>query len=130
MRIADTVDPQTRTIKVRAEMQNSQGRLRPEMFGSIHHIESQQTIPVVPAGAVIQAESHSMVFVQQSPGHFRRTEVSVGKRTGDVVPILSGVHAGDQVVVDGALLLNGVEPQATTLTATVRHSENVPAQSS
>src|SRR5438552_1308465 len=40
MRIADTVDPQTRTIKVRAELDNSHGRLRPEMFGSMRHTES------------------------------------------------------------------------------------------
>jgi membrane fusion protein, heavy metal efflux system len=37
--IADTVDPQTRTVKVHAEMDNPLGRFRPEMFGSIHHIE-------------------------------------------------------------------------------------------
>jgi cobalt-zinc-cadmium efflux system membrane fusion protein len=127
MRIADTVDPQTRTIKVRAELENPQGRFRPEMFGSIHHIESLKTIPVVPAGAVIQADNRSSVFVQQSPGHFRRAEVSIGKRTGDLVPILNGVHSGDQVVVDGAMLLNGIEPQATAPSTTVKSSEDVPA---
>jgi cobalt-zinc-cadmium efflux system membrane fusion protein len=127
MRIADTVDPQTRTIKVRAELENPQGRFRPEMFGSIHHIESLKTIPVVPAGAVIQADNRSSVFVQQSPGHFRRAEVSIGKRTGDLVPILNGVHSGDQVVVDGAMLLNGIEPQATAPSTTVNSSEDVPA---
>ena len=52
-RIADTVDPQTRTIKVRAEMDNPRGRLRPEMFGNIRHTEGMQMMPVVPAGAVI-----------------------------------------------------------------------------
>jgi cobalt-zinc-cadmium efflux system membrane fusion protein len=124
MRIADTVDPQTRTIKVRAEMQNPQGRFRPEMFGSIHHIESLKTVPVVPAGAVIQADNRSAVFIQQSPGHFCRAEVRVGKRTGDLVPLLSGVQAGDQVVVDGAMLLNGVEPQATNPPMTVQNSES------
>ena len=43
--IADTVDPQTRTVKVHAEMDNRQGRFRPEMFGSIHHIESTTQDP-------------------------------------------------------------------------------------
>ncbi len=47
--IADTVDPQTRTVKVHAELDNADGRLRPEMFGSIHHIESTMRMPVVPA---------------------------------------------------------------------------------
>jgi membrane fusion protein, heavy metal efflux system len=108
LRIADTVDPQTRTVKVRAEMDNTHGRLRPEMFGSVHHIESTEPTPVVPAGAVIQGDGQSAVFVEHSPGHFQRREVTVGKRTGDIVPLLSGVKAGDRVVVDGPMLLKGL----------------------
>jgi cobalt-zinc-cadmium efflux system membrane fusion protein len=108
MRIADTVDPQTRTVKVRAEMDNTHGRFRPEMFGSVHHIESTEPTPVVPAGAVIQGDGPSTVFVEQRPGHFQRREVTVGKRAGDVVPLLSGVKAGDRVVVDGPMLLKGL----------------------
>ena len=64
MRIADTVDPQTRTIKVRAELDNTQGRLRPEMFGSMRHTESIQNRPVVPVGAVIQGDGHNVVFIE------------------------------------------------------------------
>jgi cobalt-zinc-cadmium efflux system membrane fusion protein len=112
MRIADTVDPQTRTVKVRAEMQNPQGRFRPEMFGSIHHIESTQLTPVLPASAVIQGEPHSVVFVEQSPGRFRQTEITIGKRMGDQVPILSGLTAGARVVIDGAMLLKGQLPSS------------------
>lgn len=111
MRIADTVDPQTRTVKVRAEMQNPDGRFRPEMFGSIHHIESTITAPVLPAGAVIQGDKYSLVFIEQSPGRFRQTEVTVGKRMGDRVPILTGLEAGTRVVVDGVMLLKGQVPQ-------------------
>ena len=105
MRIADTVDPQTRTIKVRAELDNSHGRLRPEMFGSIRHTESIESRPVLPVGAVIQGDGHNVVFVEKAPGHFQRTEIAVGKRSGDVLPVLSGLKAGDRVVVDGAMLL-------------------------
>jgi cobalt-zinc-cadmium efflux system membrane fusion protein len=105
MRIADMVDPQTRTIKVRAELENPRGRLRPEMFGSIRHTESIQMRPVVPVGAVIQGDGHSVVFVEKAPGRFQQTEITTGKRTGDVLPVLSGLKAGDRVVVDGAMLL-------------------------
>src|SRR6266403_1903802 len=45
-RIADTVDPQTRTVKVRAELDNPHGRFRPEMFGSIRHTEAIRIRPV------------------------------------------------------------------------------------
>ena len=122
MRIADTVDPQTRTVKVRAEMKNPLGRLRPEMFGSIHHIESTTTVPVLPAGAVIQGDAHSLVFVEQSPGRFRQTEVKIGKRLGDRVPVLAGVEAGTRVVVDGAMLLKGQVLQSSSPEHLGRHA--------
>jgi cobalt-zinc-cadmium efflux system membrane fusion protein len=105
MRIADTVDPQTRTIKVRAEMDNPQGRFRPEMFGSIRHTEGMRSMPVVPVAAIVQGEGHSSVFVEQAPGRFRQTEVALDQRTGDTVAVASGLKAGDRVVVDGAMLL-------------------------
>ena len=104
-RIADTVDPQTRTIKVRAEMDNPRGRFRPEMFGSIRHTEGMHTMPVVPAGAVIQGDGHAVVFVEDAPGRFRQADVEVGPRAGDLLPVLGGVKPGDRVVVDGAMLL-------------------------
>ncbi|MBI1787519.1 MAG: efflux RND transporter periplasmic adaptor subunit [Acidobacteria bacterium] len=104
-RIADTVDPQTRTIKVRVEMQNTRGRFRPEMFANIRHVESTMVKPVLPPGAVIQGDGRSVVFLEQSAGSFLQTEVTLGKRFGEVVPVLSGLKAGDRVVVDGAMLL-------------------------
>src|SRR5207302_5642059 len=102
MRIADTVDPQTRTVKVRAELDNSHGRFRPEMFGSIRHTESIESRPVLPVGAVIQGDGHNVVFVEKAPGHCQRTEIAVGNRWADVLPVLSGLKAGDRVAVDGA----------------------------
>jgi cobalt-zinc-cadmium efflux system membrane fusion protein len=107
-RIADTVDPQTRTVKVHAELDNSRGQLRPEMYGSIHHIEATKPTPVVPAGAVIQSGEHSIVFVETSAGRFERRPVNVGPRAGDVVRVVSGLSPGDTVVVDGAMLLQGL----------------------
>jgi len=105
MRIADTVVPETRTIKVRAEMENPQGRFRPEMFGSIRHTEGVRSMPVVPVAAVVQGEGHSSVFVEQAPGRFRQTEVTLDQRSGDTVAVAAGLKAGDRVVVDGAMLL-------------------------
>jgi cobalt-zinc-cadmium efflux system membrane fusion protein len=108
-RIADTVDPQTRTLKVQAEMDNRGGRFRPEMYGSIHHIESVAKTLVVPIGAVVEnTDSRTIVFVETSPGRFEQRDVSVGKRAGDVVRVLSGLRPGDIVVVDGVMLLKGL----------------------
>lgn len=103
--IADTVDPQTRTIKVRAEIENPSGRLRPEMFGRIRHVNSMQRLPVIPLGAVVELHGRSFVFVERAPGRFEEVEVTPGERMGDRMPILAGIRAGDRIVVDGVMLL-------------------------
>jgi cobalt-zinc-cadmium efflux system membrane fusion protein len=107
-RIADTVDPATRTVKVQAELDNTRGLLRPEMFGSIHHIESTKPTTVIPAGAVIQSGDRSTVFVETTPGRFVQRKVTVGPRAGELVRVVSGVSPGDVVVTDGAMLLQGL----------------------
>ncbi|MBI5084987.1 MAG: efflux RND transporter periplasmic adaptor subunit [Acidobacteria bacterium] len=106
-RIADAVDPTTRTVKVRAEMQNPQGRLLPEMFGRIRHVEGLQTMPAVPAAAVLQGQSGSYLYVETGPGRFRQTGVQTANRVGNLLGITSGVQAGDRVVTDGVMLLKG-----------------------
>jgi len=121
-RIADTVDLQTRTNKVWAELENPQGRFRPGMFGNIRHIEAVQSLPVVPVGAVVQGNDHSVVFVERDPGQFQETPVTLGKRDGDVLPIMSGVHAGERVVVEGVMLLKG-----KTSTPADAHANSPPA---
>lgn len=104
-RIADTLDPQTRTIKVRAEMENPHERLRPEMFGQIRHVEGTERLPVVPVGAVVQEEGRSIVYKETSPGTFDVTPVTLGARIGDRVAIREGLSPGDRVVTSGVMLL-------------------------
>jgi cobalt-zinc-cadmium efflux system membrane fusion protein len=106
-RIADTVDPQTRTIKVRAEMENSKGKLRPEMYGTIRHTDSMKTLPVVPVGAVLQGDGKTSVWVETARGRFQTVDVKTGERAGDMLPVISGLKTGTRIVVDGAMLLRG-----------------------
>jgi cobalt-zinc-cadmium efflux system membrane fusion protein len=106
-RLADSVSPQTRTIEVWAELSNPQGRLRPQMFGEVRHIESYHKVAAVPVSAVIQAQRKTIVFREIATGKFQQTEVEVGKRSGDLLPVLKGLSPGHRVVVDGAMLLRG-----------------------
>jgi membrane fusion protein, heavy metal efflux system len=107
MRIADTVDPQTRTIKVQAELDNPGGCLRPEMFGSIRHSHGSRTLPVVPASAVVHWGGGAGVSVETAPGVFERSPVSIGEPRDGLTPILSGLKGSERIVVDGAVLLAG-----------------------
>lgn len=106
-RIADSVDPANRTLKVWAELDNRSGRFRPEMFGTVRHVEAERDVPVAPVGAVVQMEGREAVFVEEAAGRFRAVPVRTGRRAGDRVPVLEGLRAGDRIVVDGAMLLRG-----------------------
>jgi cobalt-zinc-cadmium efflux system membrane fusion protein len=104
-RVADTLDPKTRTMKVMAELDNARGRFKPEMFGRIRHIEAKRNTLTLPVGAIIQDGGKNIVYVEQGKGRFEQREVVIGARVGAVVAVLSGVSAGERVVVDGAMLL-------------------------
>ena len=104
-RIADVLDPQTRTVKVYVDMANPRGRFRPEMFVTMRHAGDSRPTPVLPVGAIVQEYGRSIVFLERAPGRFVRREVAVGPRVGDVLPVFSGVRAGDRIVVDGGVLL-------------------------
>jgi cobalt-zinc-cadmium efflux system membrane fusion protein len=106
-RIADVLDPQTRTIKVYVELPNPQGRFRPEMFGNVTHARGVRSTPVVPVSALVQEYGKTVVFVEREPGRYERRPVTVGARAGDLMPVLAGVSTGDRVIVDGAVLLKG-----------------------
>ena len=108
-RIADVVDPQTRTIKVRALLKNPQGRLRPEMFGEIRHEETFRRVPVLPSSAIVQTDKQSIVYREKAPGVYEPVPVTFGKQDDDRVPVLTGIREGDRVVIDGGMLLKGVQ---------------------
>lgn len=104
-RIDDSVDPTTRTIKVRAELNNPGGNFRPEMFGRIRHVNEMKNRPVIPVSALVQSEGQTLVYQQTAPGVFKAVPVVLGDREGERVAISSGVRTGDRIVVDGAMLL-------------------------
>jgi cobalt-zinc-cadmium efflux system membrane fusion protein len=104
-RIADAVDPTTRTVKVYAEVANGHGRLRPEMYGRIRHIEASRRMPVIPSASVIQEEKQTLVYREVSPGIFDPVAVTLSSPSNGSLGVLTGLHPGDRIVVDGAMLL-------------------------
>jgi cobalt-zinc-cadmium efflux system membrane fusion protein len=63
------------------------------------------TALAVPRAAVQRDGEESIVFVRTTPGRFERREVVLGRVTGELVEIVSGLAAGEEVVVEGAFLL-------------------------
>jgi cobalt-zinc-cadmium efflux system membrane fusion protein len=105
MRIADAVDPGTRTIKVLAEFANPDGRLKPEMFGRIRHSHGAESAPAVRSTAILQRQGNNVVLREEAPGTFREVAVKTGPSSGAFTAVHEGLKAGDRVVVDGAVLL-------------------------
>lgn len=104
-RIADTVNSETRTIKVSAELENPNGRLRPEMFGRLRYADGLVPAPWVPADAVVRIGEKDFVFVEQSAGRFVSTPVEFGRLQNGGYPITKGLQAGERVVTQGSVYL-------------------------
>jgi cobalt-zinc-cadmium efflux system membrane fusion protein len=107
--VADLVDPQTRTVKVRGTVKNSERRLKAEMF-----VTAEMRVPpagiglLIPGKAVYLRGEQYFVFVEAGPGKFVRKAVRIGPATDGHSLILEGITAQDKVVTDGNLLLERV----------------------
>jgi len=108
--ISATIDPATRTAKVRVTVPNPGGRLKPEMFASLTlRLAEVEHVLTVPARALFVEDGRSFVYTAIDPGRFVRRAVDVGADEGTERRIVGGLKAGDRVVVDGALLLREEE---------------------
>ncbi len=105
--VGETLDPTTRTLKVRVVLQNTGHRLKPEMFGAIEIARPAHGGVVVPASAVIHENGSDSVFVQQRDGKYERRTVQTGDSKNNTVEIKQGVSPGESVVSEGAELLRG-----------------------
>jgi len=103
--INSVVDPDSRTVKVRTEVPNPDGRLKPDMFANVEIVTDVNSAAIsVPQSAVLDDGGKSIVFVAEGKGYKQR-QVQLGIRNGDRVEIIDGLKAGDQVVVKGNYLL-------------------------
>jgi len=104
--INPTVDPVTRTVHVRCRVSNPRGLLKPEMFARMTIIAAaKQSVPVIPASAVVGGGEISFVLVEEAPGRFRKRKVEIGHEVDGSVMIKSGLKIGERIVTKGAVLL-------------------------
>lgn len=106
--VADVLDPRTRTVRARVEVENPERSLKPGMFATAEiEVGSGEPVVVVPREAVQDVEGRTIVWVPgEVPGEFRAQPVDAGAALGDGrIRILSGLAAGEPVVVAGAFTL-------------------------
>jgi multidrug efflux pump subunit AcrA (membrane-fusion protein) len=101
-----TVDERTRTAKVRFQLANRGGRLRPGMFATVQLTGPTNTGLTVPADAVLDAGTDQLVFVALGEGRFEPRPVKLGRRTRDEIEITGGLEDGEEVAAGAAFFLD------------------------
>lgn len=104
--ISHTVNPETRTVRVRMELPNPRARYKPAMLATMLLKEHTEKRTVVPIAAVVREENAEHLFVQRAPGTFVLRPVSLGDEFDGRRVLLDGVQPGEQIVTAGAFHLN------------------------
>lgn len=100
------LEAKTRTTRIRFQLKNPGGKLRPGMYASVVMISDFDREVVVPRGAVMDLGKRQIVYVQQGEGIYVPTKVRKGFSTQEEVQILEGLEAGAVVVASGNFLID------------------------
>ncbi|HTY18706.1 MAG TPA: efflux RND transporter periplasmic adaptor subunit [Myxococcota bacterium] len=121
--ISPTIDPTTRTLRVKAELGNADGRLRPGLFANADlGIAVRENVALIPAEAVLQRADGSVAFRLGSGGHVERRLIKLGAFHEGRVEVADGLAVGDRVVVRGQdQLIDGAA-------VSVREADGAPAK--
>lgn len=105
LHVAEIVDPNSRTVKVRARVDNPKGQLRAEMFVQAR-LDAHDGLPLVPADAVFVRGNQLGVFVSLGGGRYERRFVKLRTAGPQWWHVVEGLKAGEKAVIGGALFLN------------------------
>ncbi len=104
--VAQRLDPETRTAKVRVEVENRDKQLRLEMFGAVRlPTQDPRIVPAIPETALQQVDGKNAVFVQTKAHEFQRREVELGHKADGWVEVTHGLKPGERVVTQGSFYL-------------------------
>jgi Cu(I)/Ag(I) efflux system membrane fusion protein len=106
--IYPTVAPETRTAKVRIELSNKEGLLKPDMYGRVElaSLHGKQKVLGVPESAVLDTGIRHLVLVELGKGRYEPRTVKLGMHGDGYVEVLGGLTAGEVVVVSANFLID------------------------
>jgi cobalt-zinc-cadmium efflux system membrane fusion protein len=110
--ISDTVQPDTRTVPIRTEVNNPKFELKPQMLATLRLNGQFVEQLAVPAAAVVRENDRDYVFVKIADNRFRLTEVQLDPAAGELRPVRKGIDVGTPIVVDGSFHLNSQRKRA------------------
>lgn len=105
--ISDLIDDKLRTVKIRVEVDNKQGLLKPNMYiqGTIENRMEQKDILAIPEDAIQNLDGEKVVFIQEDDDIFAVRHVTLGNKVGKNRIITQGISKGDRIVLQGAFYL-------------------------
>ena len=110
--ISSRVDPVTRAVEVRAFINNDDGALRPGMLMTVSVATNRRQALAVRQGSLVQVSDRNYVYAVDQDSRAWRREVQLGQRTYDLAEVLSGLKAGELVVIEGLVnLRDGAQVQ-------------------
>jgi Cu(I)/Ag(I) efflux system membrane fusion protein len=100
--------PETRTARVRIELPNPDGRLKPDMYADVvFHADAEDKPAVaVPDSAVIDSGTRQLVLIAKGEGRFEPRTIKTGRRGDGYVEVLEGVEVGEEVVTSATFLID------------------------
>jgi cobalt-zinc-cadmium efflux system membrane fusion protein len=105
--VAPSVDPATHRLPVRAEVENPDGELKPEMFASFSIITGNDaSAPAVPEDAVVYEGDTARVWVARDDKSLALRQIRVGRVSDGRVEVLAGLAPGEKVVTSGSLFID------------------------
>jgi RND family efflux transporter MFP subunit len=104
--VSAVVDPDRHTVPVRVKLENIDGTLRPNAYAQIKFYDPNTAKVSLPSSAVLSDGVTTYVYVKEKDGSLKRRNVTAGSASAGRMPILAGLDTGDQVVVQGAILLD------------------------
>jgi cobalt-zinc-cadmium efflux system membrane fusion protein len=105
--VAPAIDPATRRLAVRADVQNSDGALKPMMFAKfVISTGEPVTAPAVPQSAIIYEGEAERIWVAGDDGSIAARSIRTGRRRGSMIEIIYGLAAGEKIVTRGALFID------------------------
>ena len=110
--VGDTVSPETRSVMIRTQVDNSQRDLKPQMLATMRVRGNAQQILALPVQAVVRENDKDHVFVKQADRHFRLTPVELGAASGTWRPVVKGLAQGAEIVTEGAFHMNNERKRA------------------
>ncbi|RYZ62219.1 MAG: HlyD family efflux transporter periplasmic adaptor subunit, partial [Proteobacteria bacterium] len=110
--VSQVLDQSTRSATARVELDNASGILKPGMMARVEARGISRGTITVPTSALLARRDQFFAFVKREDGSFEEREVTVAEQHGQHTTLLTGLRLGEEVVVEGAILLDAEANEA------------------